>query len=259
MTLRLENKVALVTGAGSGIGKAISCQFARNGASVGVSDIDFEAAQAVVALIEDAGGTAFAIEQDVVSESAWDSAIQQILSRYGRLDVTVNNAGIAIPGTIEEQTLEQWKLTEAVNVHGVFLGTQKAISIMKENGGGSIINISSIDGMVGDSMAVAYNASKGSVRLMSKSAALHCAAEKYGIRVNSVHPGYILTPLIEQAFEQAGEEWVEKYQKMKLSRIPMGDLGQPDDIAHGCVYLASDEARYVTGAELVIDGGFTAT
>jgi 3(or 17)beta-hydroxysteroid dehydrogenase len=259
MALRLENKVALVTGAGSGIGKAISCQFARNGASVGVADINLEAAQAVARLIEEAGGIAFAIEQDVACESAWDSTIQLILSRYGRLDVTVNNAGIAMPGTIENQTLEEWKLTEAVNVHGVFLGTQKAISIMKESGGGSIINISSIDGLVGDPKAIAYNASKGSVRLMTKSAALHCAAEKYGIRVNSVHPGYILTPLIEQAFEQASEEWVREYQELKLSRIPLGDLGQPDDIAHGCVYLASNEARYVTGAELVIDGGFTAS
>lgn len=259
MSTRLENKVALVTGGGSGIGQAISCQFASNGAAVVVSDINLVSAQEVAAQIEQAGGSAFAIEQDVASEAAWDEAIQQVLSRYGRLDIVANNAGIAVPGTIEEQSLEEWKHVEAVNVHGVFLGTQKAISIMKESGGGSIVNISSIDGLVGDPKAIAYNASKGSVRLMTKSAALHCASKQYGIRVNSVHPGYILTPLVEQAFAEAGEEWVKEYQELKLSRIPLGELGNPDDIAHGCVYLASDEARYVTGAELVIDGGFTAS
>ena len=139
------------------------------------------------------------------------------------------------------------------------MGMQKAIAIMKENGGGSIVNISSIDGLVGDAKAVSYNAGKGAVRLMTKSAALHCASQQYNIRVNSVHPGYILTPLVEQAFAAASEQWMQEYQEMKISRITLGQLGKPDDIAHGCVYLASDESAYVTGTELVIDGGFTAT
>jgi 3(or 17)beta-hydroxysteroid dehydrogenase len=258
MSLRLENKIALVTGGGSGIGRATCLQFAANGAAVCVSDINLESAQEVVTSIEAAGGKAFAIELDVSCETSWDEIVQQLMSRYGRFNILVNNAGIAIPGTIEDMKLDDWKREESINVHGVFMGMQKAIAIMKENGGGSIVNISSIDGLVGDPKAVSYNAGKGSVRLMTKSAALHCASQKYGIRVNSVHPGYILTPLVEQAFAQADPQWLEEYHDQKISRIPLGDLGTPDDIALGCVYLASDEAAYVTGAELVIDGGFTA-
>jgi NAD(P)-dependent dehydrogenase (short-subunit alcohol dehydrogenase family) len=259
MSLRLKNKIALVTGGGAGIGRAICLQFAANGAAVCVSDINLDSAREAVASIEVSGGRAFALEHDAASEQSWDEAVQQLMSRYGRFDVLVNNAGIVLPGTIEDTSLEDWKREEAVNVHGVFMGMQKAIAIMKENGGGSIVNISSIDGLVGDPKAVSYNAGKGSVRLMTKSAALHCASKKYNIRVNSVHPGYILTPLVEQVFAAADKQWMEEYQEMKISRIPLGQLGTPDDIAHGCVYLASDEAAYVTGAELVIDGGFTAT
>jgi 3(or 17)beta-hydroxysteroid dehydrogenase len=258
MSLRLENKVALVTGGGSGIGRATCLQLAANGAAVCVSDINLESAHEVATSIEAAGSKAFAIALDVSCEKSWDKVVQQLMSRYGRFNVLVNNAGIVLPGTIEDTSLDDWKREESVNVHGVFIGMQKAIAIMKENGGGSIVNISSIDGLVGDPKAVSYNAGKGSVRLMTKSAALHCASRKYGIRVNSVHPGYILTPLVEQTFAQADAQWLEEYHDQKISRIPLGDLGTPDDIALGCVYLASDEAAYVTGAELVIDGGFTA-
>jgi 3(or 17)beta-hydroxysteroid dehydrogenase len=258
MSLRLENKVALVTGGGSGIGRATCLQLAAKGAAVCVSDINLEAAHEVATSIEAAGSKAFAIALDVSCEKSWDEVVQQLMSRYGRFNVLVNNAGIVLPGTIEDTSLDDWKREESVNVHGVFIGMQKAIAIMKENGGGSIVNISSIDGLVGDPKAVSYNAGKGSVRLMTKSAALHCASRKYGIRVNSVHPGYILTPLVEQTFAQADAQWLEEYHDQKISRIPLGDLGTPDDIALGCVYLASDEAAYMTGAELVIDGGFTA-
>lgn len=255
---RLENKVALVTGGGSGIGAAICRRFAEQGAVVLVSDVDIDSAETVSSEIAAEGGQAKALELDVSKEDAWNSVVDQIQTEYGRLNVLVNNAGIAIPGTIEEQTFEEWKVTDAVNVHGVYLGMQKCMPLMKEQAA-SIINLSSIDGLVGDPKAIAYNASKGSVKTMTKSAALHCAQKKYPIRVNSVHPGYILTPLVEKAFAEAGEEWVKEYTELKISRIPMENLGQPDDIAYGCVYLASDEAKYVTGSELVIDGGFTAS
>ncbi len=254
---RLDGKVALVTGGGSGIGQTICETYAQQGACVVVTDINAEAACSVAQEIGKQGGQALALTQDVASESDWNDVVANIIADFKKLDIVVNNAGIALPGSIEEQTLGDWKTTEAVNVQGVFMGTQKAIAAMKEHGG-SIINISSIDGIIGDPKAIAYNASKGAVRTLTKSAALHCADVGYGIRVNSVHPGYILTPLVEQAFAEAGEAWVAEYERLKISRIPMGELGVPADIAAGCVYLAADESRYVTGTELVIDGGFTA-
>ncbi|WNC74232.1 glucose 1-dehydrogenase [Thalassotalea psychrophila] len=259
MSERLINKVVLVTGGGSGIGEAICMQFSNNGAVVVVSDVNEHSAEKVACTIRNNGGKATALKLDVSCEDNWDVVIAQIKIQQGKLDVLVNNAGIGLPGNVEDQSMEDWQLTEKINVHGVFLGMQKSIAMMKVNGGGNIINISSIDGLVGDAMAIAYNASKGSVRLMTKSAALHCAKKQYGIRVNSVHPGYILTPLVQEQMLEAEPAWRDEYIEQKVSRVPMGQMGQPDDIAHGCVYLASDEAKYVTGAEIVIDGGFTAT
>ncbi|WNC74200.1 glucose 1-dehydrogenase [Thalassotalea psychrophila] len=256
--MRLENKITLVTGGGSGIGEAVCMQFANNGAVVAVSDVNQQSAEKVALAIRENGGQAMAFALDVTCEESWNATIAQIVEQQGKLDVLVNNAGIGIPGNIEDQTMDEWKLTEKVNVHGVFLGMQKTIDVMKDNGGGSIVNISSIDGLVGDAMAIAYNASKGSVRLMTKSAALHCAKRQHSIRVNSVHPGYILTPLVQDKMLEADPAWRDEYIEQKVSRVPMGGMGEPDDIAHGCVYLASDEAKYVTGAEIVIDGGFTA-
>ena len=253
-------RTILVTGGSRGIGRGICLAFAQpdnhiffNYSSAG------EAAAQTEQLVADAGGTAIGVQVNVASEKEVSEFVTRALDETGRIDVLVNNAGIVRHGTIEDTSLEDWKREEAVNVHGVFMGMQKAVAILKENGGGSIVNISSIDGLVGDPKAISYNAGKGSVRLMTKSVALHCASRQYNIRVNSVHPGYILTPLVEQAFAAADEQWMQEYQEMKISRIPLGQLGKPDDITHGCVYLASDEAAYVTGAELVIDGGFTAT
>jgi NAD(P)-dependent dehydrogenase (short-subunit alcohol dehydrogenase family) len=256
MTLRLENKVALVTGAGSGIGEAIAKRFAEEGARVVVADIDMDNAERVKLEITGNGGQALALEQDVSREATWNRVVEQVLSAYGQLDVLVNNAGIVIPGNVEEATLDDWRTTQAVNMEGVFLGCRTAIGAMKEKGG-SIINISSIEGLVGEPKTAAYNASKGGVRIFTKSAALHCAGQGYGIRINSVHPGLIQTPLIEGAFAAMTEEEAVATLERVTQAIPLGAPGVPLDIANGCLFLASDESRYMTGSELVIDGGYT--
>lgn len=256
MSARLEGKIALVTGGGKGIGMAICQRFASEGAVVLVTDIDTGHALEVAAAITSSGGSAEALTLDVTDESAWQALITDIASRHGRLDVLVNNAGIVLPGSAEDTSLADWRTTQAVNGEGVFLGTRTAIELMKDNGG-SIINISSIEGIVGEPGAAAYNYSKGGVRIFTKSAALHCASQGYGIRVNSVHPGFILTELVEHALASMPEEESSAMVERVLRETPLGQMGDPTDIANGCLFLASDESRYMTGAELVIDGGYT--
>jgi NAD(P)-dependent dehydrogenase (short-subunit alcohol dehydrogenase family) len=256
MQPRLQDKVALVTGAGSGIGAATARRFAEEGALVVLTDIDAAAAANVAAGITAAGGRAEAHHQDVTDESAWAATVADIVQRHGRLDVLVNNAGIVITGNAESSTLEDWRRTQAVNGESVFLGTRAAIAVMKQHGG-SIINISSIEGIVGEQNATAYNYSKGGVRIFTKSAALHCAAQGYGIRVNSVHPGYILTQMVEKGIASMPAEQIEAIYARLLGEIPLGAMGEPVDIANGCLFLASDESKYMTGSELVIDGGYT--
>lgn len=251
--MRLENKVALVTGGGSGLGEAISLRFAEEGATVIVSDIDLGSAQKVASTAVQAGGSAEAHLLDVTDEARWEELVAQIVAERGHLDVLVNNAGIAITGNAEDTTLADWQLTQSVNLDSVFLGTRTAIRVMRDRGG-SIINISSIEGIVGEPNAAAYNASKGGVRIFTKSAALHCAASGYGIRVNSIHPGFIQTPMLENAAAAMDASFMDQV----LAAIPLGAPGAPLDIANGALFLASDESRYMTGAELVIDGGFTA-
>ncbi len=250
MANRLEGKVALVTGAGSGLGEATARRFAAEGARVYLTDINEEAANAAAGSIGDAASAQF---QDVTDEAAWDRLVNDISATEGQLDIVVNNAGIVMTGSAEDTSLEDWRAIQAVNLDGVFLGTRAAIKAMKAHGG-SIINISSIEGIIGEPLAAAYNASKGGVRIFTKSAALHCAAQGYGIRVNSVHPGFILTPMVEQGLAGLSPDEVAGL----MSGIPLGAMGEPQDIANGCLYLASDESKYMTGSELVIDGGFTA-
>ena len=252
--MRLENKVALITGSGAGIGEATAKRFAEEGARVVVTDIDQESAERVAREISEAGGEAIALRQDVCEEAGWDQLVDEIIDTWGKLDVLVNNAGIVIQGTVEEATLEDWRKIQAVNMEGVFMGCRAAIRVMKENGG-SIINLSSIEGLIGEPRTAAYNASKGGVRIFTKSAALHCAAQGYGIRINSVHPGYIMTQLVADAIAQMpdGQEVLARV----LQEIPLAHPGEPIDIANGCLFLASDESRYRTGSELVIDGGYT--
>ena len=256
MNGRLENKVALITGAASGLGEATAKRFAEEGAHVYVTDLNAEPTQAVVDAIIAAGGRATARVQDVTDEADWDALMQEIISAHGKLDVLVNNAGIVLPGTVEEATLEDWRKTQAVNLDAVFMGTRAAVKVMKP-AGGSIVNISSIEGIVGEANTAAYNASKGGVRLFTKSAALHCAAEDYNIRVNSVHPGFIRTRMVEEGIASLGEEAGALMEARVTAEIPLKTMGEPLDIANGCLFLASDESRYMTGSELVIDGGYT--
>lgn len=251
---RVTGKVALISGGASGLGKAQALLLAKEGAKVVITDINDAGGQAVAEEIIGQGGEALFLRQDVRNENEWEAVIAATLSRFGALDVLVNNAGIGIGGNAEETTLEQWRHLMSINLDAVFLGTKQAIRAMKERGG-SIINISSIEGLVGDPSLAAYNTSKGGVRLFTKSAALYCAKAGYGIRVNSVHPGYILTPMVERAMQGEHAELVRQH---LVSLHPIGRLGAPMDIAWGVLYLASDESAFMTGSELVIDGGYTA-
>jgi len=253
---RLTDKVAVVTGGALGIGAATCEMLAREGAAVAVTDLLDEDGAAVVERIETAGGKARYWHLDVVEEAEVQRVFGEIADEFGKLDVVVNNAGIAGANKpTDEVSLEEWERVIAVNVRGVFLCTKHGIKHLRDAGGGSIVNLSSIYGIVGAPDLPPYHASKGAVRLMTKTDALLYAKE--GIRVNSVHPGYIWTPLVEDLGRQS-PQGLEAFRRELDEKHPIGHVGEPDDIAAGIVYLASDEAKFVTGAELVIDGGYTA-
>ena len=248
--MRLKGKVSLVTGGASGIGAAISKVFAVEGAKVAVADISEEAAGRVVMEIENADGEAFFLSLDVTKEEAWVAAMERVLQAYGRLDVLVNCAGIALRDPIDQTPLADWEKVMAVNSTGVFLGTKAAARVMKKQGSGCIINMCSIFGLVGNPVGVSYPASKGAVKLLTRSAAVQLGP--YGVRVNSICPTYCETPLTETMLRDPAV-------KQRLESLhPLGRLARPEDIAYGALYLASDQAAFVTGTELVIDGGFTA-
>lgn len=253
---RLSGKVTVVTGGAKGIGKAASIRLAEEGAHVAVADVDESAGAAVVDEILDEGGEAAFWKLDVADATNVDRVFREIGERWGKIDVLVNNAGIAGANKpTDELTEAEWDQVMDVNVKGVFLCTKYAIPYLRDAGGGSIINLSSIYGLISAPDVPPYHASKGAVRLMTKTDALLYAKEQ--IRVNSVHPGYVWTPLVEELGEQS-EEGVEGFRKHLESLHPVGHVGEPDDIAYGIVYLASDESKFVTGSELVIDGGYTA-
>ncbi len=251
---RLKGKTALITGAGSGLGLATAQCFAQEGARVVLTDIDHARVEAEAQRLCAAGHDAAALAHDVTREADWDRVIAAV---GATLDVLVNNAGVGRLGNVEQASLQDWRAVLEINLDGVFLGTQKAIAAMKGRGG-SIINVSSIEGLIGEPNLAAYNASKGGVRLLTKSAALHCAAQGYGIRVNSLHPGYIATPMVTGALAALPADVAQALQADIVSRIPLGRLALADEIAPALVFMASDESRYMTGAELVIDGGYTA-
>jgi len=252
----MDGKVAIISGGASGLGKASGLLMAREGASIVITDINDDAGQGVADEIEGGGGKALYFNHDVAIEADWERVIAATIESLGRLDVVVNNAGIGDFKNVEETSVADWRHMMAINADGVFLGTKHAILAMKEQRSGSIINISSIEGIIGDPDLAAYNASKGAVRIFTKSSALHCGKKGYNIRVNSIHPGYIRTPLLESAMADMGDaQEVEAY---VAGLHPIGHLGEPYDIANGVLYLASDMSKFVTGTELVIDGGYTA-
>ncbi|RPI13974.1 MAG: glucose 1-dehydrogenase [Lysobacterales bacterium] len=257
MSGRMKGKVVVVTGGASGIGLASAEACAAEGAVVVITDVNAALGDAESKRMVAAGLAVEFRHHDVTSEADWRRVVDDVVQRHGHLDVVVNNAGIAVIAPVEQETLEGWRRTQAVNMEGVFLGTREAIRAMKARGG-SIVNISSIEGLVGDPLIPAYNASKGGVRLFTKSAALECAQRGYGIRVNSVHPGYVGTPLVANAIGALPAEQAAVLQQDLLGRIPLGRLAEPREVAQCVLFLASDESSYVTGAELVVDGGYTA-
>ena len=251
MEQRLAGKVALVTGGAGGIGLAIARRFMSEGACVIIADIDAAAGERACA---DAPGLAFE-RLDVTQDEAWQAVMDGVVARRGGLDVLVNNAGVIAVASIESITLETWRRVQSVNVDGTFLGCRHAVRVMKGRGG-VILNMSSVSGIVGGHNLVAYNAAKGAVRLLTKSVALHCARHEYGIRCNSIHPGFVETRMLEDI--AAGGRDPEALREKLRTGVPLGRIAEPDEVAALVVYLASDEAAFVTGAEFVIDGGVTA-
>ena len=268
----IDGRVAFVTGAGSGIGRAAAIGLALEGARLFLTDIDMEGGRATAAMIRDAGGIAEFRGQDVVEEDRWAELAAKVMMLFGRLDILVNNAGIGTSCAVTEMSLDSWNRQVAINLTGVFLGTKHCIPAMraaKPEGayrGGSIINISSVAGLGGSAGMSGYCATKGGVRLFTKAVAMECAAARDGIRCNSVHPGIIDTPIWTKIDDsgalQAALGTPAGANAMDVDMIaaasPMGFAGLPADIADGIVFLASDASRYMTGSELVIDGGWSA-
>jgi len=249
--MRLENKVAFISGGARGMGAAEAKLFAQEGGKVVIGDVLDDDGRQTEAAINELGGECLYVHLDVTSEESWASAIAETISRFGKLDILVNNAGVVSRVPLEEIEVSEWDRVMDINSKGVFLGTKAAIPEMRKVGGGSIVNISSISGIAGQSyVSAVYNASKGAVRIFTKSTAIQYASE--GIRVNSIHPGPIDTPMT--SFRQGDPAAIAE----SIARIPLGRNGVPDDVAYGVLYLASDESSFVTGSELVIDGGFIA-
>jgi 3(or 17)beta-hydroxysteroid dehydrogenase len=250
---RLEGKAAFITGGASGLGRAMALAFAAEGANVAIADIDRTRGREVVEAI---GKNGLFLEHDVTSEEKWIANLAEAARLFGRLDTLVNNAGIGVRGNVETTSLADWRRVNAVNLDGPFLGCKHAIPLIAKAGGGAIINISSVAGLIGARDSAAYCASKGGVRLLTKSVALHCAHRRNGVRCNSIHPVYTDTPMVEQMLAESRQP--EKMLDAMKAMIPLGRLGTPEELAAMAVYLASDEARFVTGAEFVFDGGYTA-
>jgi len=264
---RVRGKVALVTGAARGIGRACALLLAKEGAIIVATDVQDDAGRDCAAKIKKEGGDAVFLHHDVANEDAWVSVVGEVSQRFGRLDVLVNNAGIAISTLVTDMSLADWRRQQSINLDGVFLGVKHALPLMRASGGGSIVNISSLAGLKGSAGLAGYCATKGGVRLFTKAVAMECAAARDHVRVNSVHPGIIETPIWMNI--QTGTPGTASLLTIReganapdldaLSSVivPTGEKGLPEDIAAGVLYLASDDARYVTGTELVIDGGMS--
>lgn len=246
--MRLKEKVAIITGAGSGMGATEAKLFAENGASIIATDVNEEGLAKLQKEIEAAGGSILTIKHDVTSEEGWKDVVKQGVDKFGKIDILVNNAGISSSKMLLESTMEDWNFVMNINLNGSVLGMKYAIPEMKKVGGGSIINISSVGGLVGMSGTTPYSASKGALRVLSKTAAVDFAKDR--IRVNSVHPGIIVTPMTDPLID-ASRPYFETF-----TQLPY--FGEPEDVAYGVLFLASDESKFMTGSELVIDGGWTA-
>jgi NAD(P)-dependent dehydrogenase (short-subunit alcohol dehydrogenase family) len=254
---QVNGKVAMVTGGASGIGAACAMTLAREGARLVVTDLDDAGGQAVVGKIGSAGGEAIFLHQDVSLEESWQGIIDAAERRFGRLDVMVANAGIGILCKAIEMSLADWRRQTAVNLDGVFLSVKYAVPAMRRAGGGSIIIMSSVAGLRGSAGLAGYCATKGGVRLFAKAVAMECAAAGDGIRVNTVHPGVIDTPIWTKIAASAGQNVPIDPNAVATAGVPLGRAGQAQDIANGVLFLASDASSHMTGAELVIDGGMT--
>ncbi len=261
---RVDGKVAIVTGGARGLGAASAKRLAEGGAQVVLTDLREELGAKAVAEINEAGGSAIFLTQDTASEEQWIEVVAKTKEHFGGVDVLLNNAGIGTGGRIDKMELKDWQYMMGINMEGVFLGMKHCIPPMRERaskweGGGSIINISSIMGFIGAPGSTAYCASKGGVRLATKAAALECAQLGFNIRVNSVHPGYMETEGLQSALRAiakgSGDEAKEAARQTMIKATPIGRLGKPKDIANGVLFLASDDASFITGTELVIDGG----
>lgn len=248
--MRLADKVAIITGAAGGMGKADALLFAKEGAKVAITDMLEDKLQEVVREIKENGGEAIGFNQNVVSEGDWARVVSETVAKFGKIDILVNNVGVSDSTPFLDQTVENWERIMSINVTSVFLGQKHVIPYMIESGGGSIINISSIAGLTGGSGTGPYTASKGAVRLLTKATAVDYA--KHNIRANSIHPGYIETPMTVDLFKD------ENMRQWFLSQTPIPRLGKAQDIANGVLFLASDESSYITGVELPIDGGYYA-
>ena len=250
---RLNGKIALITGGASGFGAASGKLFAQEGAKVVLTDNNGNGVKAVA---QEIGEAASAITHDVTSEENWTRVVADTVAMHGKLDILMNNAGVmgtGAPQDIENMSLKEWKFVQEINSDGVFLGCRAVIQAMKNNGGGSIINISSTAGFRATPGIAAYGASKGAVRQLTKSVAAYCGRKGYNIRCNSIHPGMVRTPLGEAVLKYYGD--LEESAKKRTESVPLGRLGEVEDVAYAALYLASDEARYINSNELVVDGG----